>query len=258
MTTLFQPSTPIIKSPLNDAVSSVELLWIVGDDLEVVNDARVSYDKFHSAWDEPADRYLNEFLAWHNHWTPFAGNAIKFKFTMPLFIAREWYRHEEGFVRNEVSRRYIKTPPQMYVPGSLRAAGSATGNKQGSLGEHSDGQYWATKGYKQSLVALNLYDDMITAGIAPEQARIYLPQNMYTSFRETANLAAYARLCELRLNPAVMPETKAYAQAVFDILHEFFPVSLDTYAERWEVVREAINAAYERKRQARNSAGGIV
>lgn len=252
MTTLFQPTEPLYQDPLQDGISRVELLWLVGDDLEVVNDARVSYDKFHDTWQQPADQYLNEHLAWHNHWTPFAGNAIKLRITMPLFIVREWYRHEEGFVRNEVSRRYVSTPPEVYYPKLLRQKGGV--NKQGSLPDaHPDSAYWAHKGANRVDSSLLLYNEMIEAGVAAEQARIYLPQNMYTSFRETANLAAYARLCELRLNPAVMPETRAYAQAVFDILHEFFPVSLDTYQERWAVVREAISNAYDAKRAKRIS-----
>lgn len=240
-----------VIDPLKDGLSKVELLWAVGDDLEVVNDARVSYGVEHNMW-QPRDQDLLEYLAWHDHWTPFAGNAVKFRITMPIFIIREWYRHEAGFVRNEVSRRYIKTEPQLYHPRHLRRV-NTSGNKQGSNGIHDLSEVYLSGAVDRAISSVQWYNQMISDGVAPEQARMYLPQNMYTQFRETANIAAYIRLCGLRLSPAVMPETRAYAQAVFDILHSLWPISMETYQERWQVVQEAISAAYTFKRQARNS-----
>lgn len=225
------------KFPLGDGLGCVECLWIKGDDLEVVNDARESFEKEHEMFKEPDDARLIRYLAAHNHWTPFAGSYAKFRIKMPIFVAREWYRHTIGFNRNEVSRRYVTSEPDFFTPAVWRK--KPEGNiKQGSGENFPDddsifpcGPSLVTNAElsKQSesmnYMALHLYNRRIAEGVAPEQARIDLPQNMYTECRESASLYAYARLCKLRIAPNAQYETRMYAEAVASFLEPAFPVS---------------------------------
>ena len=216
---------------LND-IGSVELLDHMGNDLTVVNCARVSFDKQRETLDE-SDERLIRYLARNNHWTPFSQVQIQFRITMPIFVSRQWYKHQVGFTRNEVSRRYVDTKPEFYVPEKWRLRHESA--KQGSSDETIT--HWAdfpeqyghaaiSEDISNSIVGLvELYESMIAEGIAPEMARMVLPQSMFTSFVETASLAAYARLCKLRLDPHSQWETQLYAGAVYELLHNIAPVS---------------------------------
>ena len=93
----------------------VELLDTFGDDLTVVNAARVSFHK-ESKELSMQDEKLIKLLARHNHITPFFRPQVRFRLKMPIFVAREWFRHQIGSARNEVSRRYVDEPPECYVP----------------------------------------------------------------------------------------------------------------------------------------------
>lgn len=223
-----------MSDPLQDGISSVELLTYMGDDLMVVNAARVSYGKSKTQFDE-VDAKLLHYLATHNHWTPFSHPQLQFRIKMPLFVAREWYRHTVGFTRNEVSRRYVKTVPEFFFPTGLRLAPDSGMSKQGSKTEtHMESErliaqaksaiYETTGGY------LAMTEMM---GISAEQARIFLPQNMYTEFIETASLYAYARLCGLRLNPDAQQETRKYAECVSEVIETLFPISWKELSKSW-------------------------
>ena len=100
---------------LSDGIGFVECLEKFGDDLTVVNAARVSFDKVSTSLTE-GDKKLINYLAKHDHTSPFFHPQVRFRIKMPIFVAREWYRHTIGFARNEVSRRYVDTPPQCWVP----------------------------------------------------------------------------------------------------------------------------------------------
>ena len=144
--------------PLGDGISFVEHLNHMGTDLDVVNAARVSFSK-QSDWEvvgckeefdidcrsvsyipvftlSEKDKKLIKYLAAHKHWTPFSQPQIQFRIKMPIFVARQWYKHTVGFTRNEESRRYINTEPQCYVPTEWRKA--AENVKQGSSEELVD------------------------------------------------------------------------------------------------------------------------
>lgn len=236
-----------MADPLNDGISSVMLLDHMGSDLDVVNAARVSFN-VESEWDNDAqvvkmifenstqeipyklakvlkknDAKLIHYLAKHKHWTPFSHPQLKFRIKMPIFIAREWYRHTVGFTRNEVSGRYVKVDKQFHIPTVLRE--QAVNAKQGSGGEMSNVEMYIMRMHTVTNEALLLYKEMIEAGIAAEQARTVLPQSMYTEFIETASLAAYARLCSLRISPDAQLECRKYAEAVAEIIEPLFPVS---------------------------------
>jgi thymidylate synthase (FAD) len=201
----------------------VQLLDTFGDDLTVVNAARVSYNKEATEL-TPKDAKLIKYLAEHNHTTPFFHPQVRMRLKMPIFVAREWFRHQIGFARNEVSRRYVDYEPEMYSPTLVRARDAKL--KQGSKAEPVQQNSLAVTMIQDiNDRAMETYEDLLKLGTAPELARTVLPQGMYTEFIETGSLAAYARLCGLRLDPAAQFEIRLYADAVRSLLMEKFPVS---------------------------------
>lgn len=174
-----------------------ELIDFMGTDLSVVNSARVSFDKHHEVfWEE--DERLIKYLARHNHWTPFSHVMITMRETVPIFVARQRFKHMVGFTYNEVSRRYVDDEPEFYVPDVWRKR--AENKKQGSSDEGVDRQRQWQQEYENLIDSCRTtYQYMIAAGVAPEQARIVLPQSMYTSYYVTGSLAAWARAYKLRI-----------------------------------------------------------
>jgi len=201
----------------------VELLETFGDDLTVVNAARVSLGKHVTEFTE-RDAKLVKYLVDHDHTSPFFHPQARFRLKMPIWMAREWFRHTVGFARNEVSRRYVDTPPTFHIPEHLRSR--APNKKQGSQDDIHD----LSSTYKRDMEllcdeAMASYMRMLSNGVCPEQARMILPQNMMTEFIETGSLAAYARLCHLRMSPDAQQEIREVAQLVSDELKKVFPVS---------------------------------
>lgn len=204
-------------------MSKVELLEVLGNDLTVVNAARVSFDKESTEMTEK-DAKLIHYLAKNHHVSPFFHPQIRFRIKMPLFVAREWFRHTVGFARNEVSRRYVDSKPEIYIPSEWRQRDARL--KQGSKDELVSNNAEICSDVRDYMtMVLELYERLLKDGVCPEQARIVLPQGMYTEFIETGSLAAYARLCRLRLDPHAQKEIRVYAQQISDLLQERFPVS---------------------------------
>lgn len=202
---------------------SVELIDVFGDDLTVVNAARVSFAK-ESHQMTSGDEKLVKYLAEHNHVTPFFHPQARFRLKMPIFVAREWFRHQIGFARNEVSRRYVDTDPEFWMPTELRKRD--TNKKQGSKDEriqyngHCLAHIRAT-----NEKALETYKYLLGHDVCPEQARAVLPQSMMTEFIETGSLAAYARLYKLRTDPTAQREIQEIAEQVGFLIAERFPIS---------------------------------
>ncbi len=206
----------------------VRLVDAMGNDVSVVNAARVSFGKRVS---EISDRdvRLIKFLARHKHWTPFSHVMVTLHIRMPIAIARQWYRHTVGFTRNEMSRRYVKTTPTFFMPKFWREADENV--KQGSKSIPVEKNYEVNDivmNFHQQ--ARNLYDRLINEyKVCPEQARFILPQSLYTEFYETASLYAYARLYGLRANEDgsnhAQKEIEMYAKAVGEILRKIAPHS---------------------------------
>jgi len=211
--------------PLLDGKGFVEILDTFGDDLTVVNAARVSFAKESSVF-EPRDTKLIAYLAKHNHITPFFHPQVRLRLKMPIYVSREWFRHTIGFARNEVSRRYVDTLPECYVPleGSLRERD--TNKKQGSKSTpiEEEAKYIGLL-QDHAKYSMEVYNELLLANVAPEVARGVLPQSMYTEFIETGSLYAYARLCKLRLDPQAQAEIRVYAEAVSALLEVRFPAS---------------------------------
>jgi thymidylate synthase (FAD) len=211
----------------------VTLIDSMGSDLSVVNAARVSFHK-ESDWDpahitqenqfqlQEKDAKLINYLAKHGHWTPFAHAFLSFRIKAPIFVARQLVKHQVGLAWNEVSRRYVDEEPEFWVPHSWR--GKPENAKQGSTGVVDlNLQQDASNGLVDSMrLALAVYEYMIEDGIAPEQARMVLPQNMMTEWIWSGSLAAFARVCKQRLDPHAQEETRNVAQQINDAVPDSF------------------------------------
>ena len=210
---------------LADGIGSVELLEVFGSDVTVVNAARVSFGKEVSVMDEKDVKLLN-YLAKHNHVSPFFHPQIRFRLKMPIFIAREWYRHQIGLSRNEVSRRYVDSKVECWVPQITDIRERDPKAKQGSKATPVESVEAVHCQLKEATdAAVRTYEALLAAKVAPEIARTVLPQSMYTEFIETGSLAAYARICALRLDPTAQKEIQVYASFVDQLLAKAFPHS---------------------------------
>lgn len=213
----------------------VEYMDHMGSDLTVVNAARVSFAKERAEFDHATDRGLIKYLAKHNHWSPFAHCSATFRVKAPIFVARQLVKHTVGFSWNEVSRRYVDDLPEFFFPEAYRL--KAANVKQGSSDETAHSA-WVEASKKFVGQSLSHYSDMIRAGICPEQARMVLPQNTMTEWIWTGTLYAWARMCQLRLDPHTQAETRVVAQAISDEMAALFPVSwefLMNYEEKEKV-----------------------
>ena len=208
-----------------DNIGSIEVLDIFGTDLTVVNAARVSFAKESQEFDGK-DAKLVQYLAKHHHTSPFFHPQIRLRIKMPIFVAREWYRHTIGFCRNEVSRRYVDSAAELWIPDVTELRARDTNLKQGSKDTPVEGAEGIVDEIRNAYAScLILYDSLLDRNVAPEIARTVLPPSMYTEFIETASLAAYARLVGLRTDPHAQREIQLYAQVISDMLEPFFPVS---------------------------------
>ena len=208
----------------------------MGSDLSVVNAARVSFGKKshceETRWvdmgdwcgDMPVvndkDTKLIHYLAKHKHYSPFGHCFASFHIKAPIFVARQLVKHE--YLRmNEISRRYVDSEPEFYVPDVWR--GRAKDKKQGSDGVVKDIQ---TDGLPQwHDDALRYYSMLLESGVAPEMARMVLPQSMYTEWYWSGSMDAFANMCNLRLKEDTQYETRLVAQQIDKVMGELYPVS---------------------------------
>ena len=224
------------------APMNVDLVDHMGTDLTVVNAARVSFDKAsfweYSTVEHPefgpirdehlsvADTKLIHYLAKHNHWSPFAHTSIQLRIKAPIFVARQLVKHDVGGVWNEVSRRYVDSEPEFYFPEVWRGR-PTDGAKQGSSGEvtHVHGVLVSHGAQYAASTALGTYNQLIDGGVAPEQARMILPQNMMTEWYWTGSLMFFARVCKERLASGAQAETRDVASLIAREVELLFPVS---------------------------------
>ena len=201
----------------------VTYLGHYGDDLVVANAARSSFGKRKEVFDEK-DARLVAFLARENHIIPFAHPHVSFHFKAPIFVARQLAKHQVGFAWSEVSRRYVKSRPEIYIPSMLRKGSPDI--KQGSLDEPVDDEYGNMLFYAEaSERAVRAYERALAAGVCPEQARALLPQNAYTEWVWTGSLLGWARVWGLRVKPDAQRETKEVVEMIGPKMVELFPVS---------------------------------
>jgi len=210
----------------------VELLDHMGSDLTVANAARVSFHKHHKSLTQ-GDVGLIRYLAYHNHWTPFGHVQLQFRVKAPVFVARQLVKHQVGLVWNEVSRRYVDEPPEFYNPELWRIR--AEDKKQGSSDEVLERDSLVFKEYWELMTnAAALYEHMVQEkNIAPEQARMILPQSMMTEWYWTGSLAAFARVVNLRSTPDAQLECRLVANLIDDKINTLY--DLDT---SWNALKE--------------------
>ena len=208
------------------AISDVTLVDHMGDDLTVVNAARVSFGKQKVEFTK-GDEKLIKYLADHNHWSPFGHGSLQFHIKAPVFVARQLVKHQIGLTWNEISRRYVDYPPEFYEVDVWR--GRAEDKKQGS---GTDVIEWVDRSRRTSTlksevenIALKNYNKLIDAGIAPEQARMILPQSMMTEWYWSGTLYAFARVCNLRCSPDAQLESREIANMIAELASDIFPVS---------------------------------
>jgi thymidylate synthase (FAD) len=240
----------------------VEFIDNMGDDISVVNAARVSFNKtsdgvgvdecvdhtdengectlyaFIPNLNDP-DKKLINFLAKHNHFTPFTHAMVTLREKVPIFVARQRFKHVVGFSYNEVSRRYVSDPPDFHVPENWRSRPESV--KQGSsdtdfvtnfkeplLDESSS----LDEAYMAHVIKSNrLYTEMIESGVCPEQARMVLPQSMMTEYYVTGSLYAWARAYNLRKSSTAQLEIRELASEWDKILGALFPISWEALTQ---------------------------
>ena len=167
---------------------------------------------------------LNHIRRMPSHWSPFAHTAITLHLKMPIVpSARQVMKHTTGIEYNEVSRRYVDSEPEIFFPDEFRVV--AVNVKQGSGGVHPNNDKWQARVREHSDLSVQLYNDMLEDGVAPEQARMYLPQSMYTEVIATGNLYAWANLYIQRTDSHAQKETQDLAKQIGEIIQPLFPVS---------------------------------
>ena len=217
----------------------IEVTYIdhMGSDLSVVNAARVSFGKKSKSLgevgigDDPimvpvlhdTDVRLIRYLAKHNHKSPFNHAFATFHVKAPIFVARQLQKHEY-MPWNEISRRYVDDEPELYEAPIWR--GRSADKKQGSEGEVKSN----ANIFYHNTQSLMVYNQLLDEGVAPEQARMVLPQSMMTEWYWSGSLFAFAKMCDLRLKDDTQAETRKVAELVEDVMIDIFPNS-------WEALR---------------------
>lgn len=228
----------------------------MGSDDAVADAARVSFDKLASMFTPDENASLIRFLArgcstkqWKEliqsltgcedpvyieevlndvrrmavHWTPFGHCVIKLRMSAPVPIRTQCFKHKQGMVENEESRRYISSRPELYVPEYFRSKPDGS-IKQGSGGKHHD-QTWLDAYVSHGEAAIDLYEQMIAHGVCPEQARFILPQGCEVNWVWTGTLYAFANFYNKRADSHAQKEIQELAQQVGNIIEPLFPVS---------------------------------
>lgn len=216
----------------------VDLINSCGTDLTVVNAARVSFDKEAEwGWERydqdnfkrvlrPRDKKLIEYLAEHEHWSPFAHTFLQFRITAPIFVARQLGKHQVGLVWNEISRRYVNEDPVFFKPKEFR--GKPIDKKQGSSEEVIDinpTTYFVDEYDRVMNVSTWAYKYILSLGVCPEQARLVLPQAMMTSWYWSGSLYAFSRVYNLRTKEDAQKECRDVVNKMGKFCSEKFPVS---------------------------------
>jgi len=225
----------------------VQLIDFMGSDLTVCNAARVSFAK-ETDWEvdkeaaqrlaasgssvplselvklSEKDQKLLKYLAEHGHWTPFAHPQLTFRIKAPISVRTQFFKHKQGFVENEISRRYVSFEPEFYYP---KWRGKPTnGAKQGSE-DFLEVAPNTQNLYDQAVrAAMYAYNNLLESGVAPEQARFVLPQGMFTEWFWTGSLAAFMRFYNQRSEEHAQWEIRQYADAIMGVVKDHFPWSV--------------------------------
>ena len=224
----------------DDNIGKVELVQSMGEDITVVNSARVSFGVQKDLLDEK-DKKLINYLIKHRHTSTLEHNVATFRIKVPLFVRSQHHRHRT-WSYNEISRRYTDADLLFYIPQSYRtqhASNRQASNTEAFINPQMDVynielesrlcneavSYHVDK-------SLLLFEDMIKKGVAREQARMILPQNLYTEYYATANLNNILKFVELRTHDGAQWEIQQLANSMLNIIEEVWPVTVSAYRSK--------------------------
>lgn len=226
--------------PLEDGISSVELLRVSGSDLDIANAARVSYGRISQAISE-RDKTLINFLMEHEHTSPFEHNQLSFRVKAPIFITRQWMRHRMNSY-NEISYRYVQVKNEFFIPKTFSF--QDTVNKQSSYGSFAD-EGLISEYQKAIEASYAAYTKLTEAGVAREQARAVLPVATYTEFIYTCNMHSLMHFLKLRLGSGAQSYIRAYAKALLALAMPHFPITFEAWQKKYVVDQAMINDVAE-------------
>lgn len=210
----------------------IELVDCMGDDLRVANVARVSFANWKEEYDEKDGRLI-DYLAAHEHTSPFRHTCISLRCSVPLFLARQLGKHQVGLSWNEVSRRYVDTGIEFFVPDSWHSR--PTGGMKQGCGEAFDAEQQCILSdyYKKEMaLALDTYESLLSFGVAPEEARMVLPQSMMVDFIWTGSLQAFYHVYRLRSDGHAQTVAREFAAKLEEVVQPLFP-------KCWEALKNA-------------------
>jgi thymidylate synthase (FAD) len=218
-----------------DKIGKVELVEHMGSDLTVVNSARVSFGKHKTELDD-SDKKLIEYLIRHRHTSVLEHNMVTFRFKVPLFVRSQHHRHRT-WSYNEISRRYTEYNIEFYQPREFRKQHKS--NRQASTDDTFNPEFYSSgldiSHSATSVVeglfkdSLRVYNKLLDSGVCKEQARMVLPQAMYTEYYGTANLNNILKFVDLRIHEGAQWEIQKVAEAVLDIITDLYPVTVEAY-----------------------------
>jgi thymidylate synthase (FAD) len=211
----------------------IEVTYIdhMGSDKSVTDAARVSFKKESNLYTKEQNDKLIHYLAKHKHFLPFRHPQVSLHIKAPIFVMRQIDKHQVGFSTSEVSRRYVDEPPEMFTPDKWRkrAENVKQGSGEGDVGTVPYGPFVRRSVEEATLSlyehAMHLYEALLEAEVAPEQARMILPQAMVTEQYKTGSLLGWYHLVSLRKDPHAQKETQILAEQVENIIQDLFPVS---------------------------------
>mgnify|MGYP001449836594 CR=1 FL=1 len=220
----------------DDNIGKIQLVQCMGDELTIVNAARVSFGVTKKELDDK-DRKLIKYLINHKHTSTLEHNVATFLIEVPLFVRSQHHRHRT-WAYNEISRRYTEYDLKFYCPNNLRS--QSKNNRQASTDEHVNPDIligFGSSGKATELIqnhcedSLELFSKLIEGGVAREQARMILPQNLYTKYYATANLNNILKFIDLRIHAGAQWEIQQLAKGMLDIILQIWPYATNVYRE---------------------------
>jgi len=220
----------------DDQIGRVSYVDHMGSDLTIVNSARVSFGNTRDELND-RDKRLVKYLVKHKHTSTFEHNVVTFKFVVPLFIRSQHHRHRT-WSYNEISRRYTDKDLQFYLPNKFRTQHKS--NRQasnaedlinprvyGDLSPLTAAELLENKTYE----CLDTFNNLLEAGVCREQARMILPQNLYTEYYGTCNLSNLLKFIDLRTHEGAQWEIQKVAEACLEIASDLWPVAVESYRD---------------------------
>lgn len=205
----------------------VRLVNHMGSDLDIVRNARVSYDaEWRTGEDEGKDAKLIDYLVKNHHTSPLECVTFTFDIKAPIFVFRQWHRHRT-WAYNEVSARYSELPEEYYIPEVSQITTQSASNKQMRTDEiHPHAELYQRMIAAQCEEAFTVYQEMLRSGVPRELARGVLPMNTYSHMFGTVSLHNLASFLRLRLHSHAQYEIRVYAQAMLDLIEPLVPVTV--------------------------------